>query len=266
MKKNVTRPPQTNGFLRKHALHLYWRQRGLLWSVFFLIAGIRYAWAAAGILVPAGNVVKGLTDLLYYILLAPLSILGVNAVLLRLFRGKPVSFSMVFDFYRDAKTLPKVLAAGTVAQFPVLLPNLVISFMGSGPVTQEQARLYLMGALAAAVLWIWLMLKLFLFSYLYIQNPGERLAPLVKASFLGIRKKAWRTVGFFLGSIWWTCVIFAAPYLFFAHLTEDFILRTTVSGELINNGMGQFLFALLMPYVQLAMAGYAARTIDGREA
>ncbi len=266
MKAKVKGMSQANRLLRSRAMSLYWLNRGLLWSVYFLIAGLQYLWTAAEALVSAGAVAGSIANFVFFILTLPLTTLGTDLVLLRLFRGKVASLSQAFSFYKTPKTLRKALVAVIFADISTIIANVLAFFMKKTSIMHwpDHVLLYALAVIAAVAMMVWLSLKLFLFPFLYVDNPGERLIPLVKMSFRKMRKRMWRTIGFFLQTIWWILLVAVLLLLLFYGFVANPAWQSSLLGSLINEAAGLCVYALVFPYVELAMAGYAARLMEER--
>ncbi len=241
---------QKNAVLRKRAFRLYWQHRGILWAIFLLFAAVNLLWYAVQTFL-IGNY---LLESIYQLVMTPVMILGLYHLLLRLTRGGEARWSLLFDFVRSPKEVPKVLAIGLIWQFPSFIAHL--SGLFGIPVIhqQELAIFVLVVTLVVGLLILWIMLRLFLLPYLFVTNPQESVLVMIKSSFRIMKGQVRHLLWFGITVYWWSFALFAVILLLFPSLS---LLNSSGSSQLIWKLITSFIIAIFNPYFSLALAGYA---------
>ena len=253
---------QTNAMLRKRSWRLYWQHRGMLWTIFLLFAVVNLMWYAVQTFLLNNSLLESLLSIVYQLVTVSIMILGLYHLLLRLTRGKEARWSMLFDFVKSPKGLPKVLAVGLIWQFPIIIVHF-LSLSGLPTIHQlELAIFVLVVTIVAGLLILWIMLRLFLLPYLFVTNPQESVPEMIKTSFRMMKGQVRHLLWYGVTVYWWGFALLIGALLLFPSLS---LVNTSVSGQLIRQTVIALVMALLNPYFSLALTGYANKLLSSEK-
>ena len=254
MKKEWCDSMQTNAMLRRRTFQLFWQNRGMLWRISFLFASVNLLWYA----VKTYLIGNDLPEIIYQLVTIPVMILGFYHLLLHLTKGKDARWSMLFDFVKSPKLLPKVLAVGLIWQIPAFIVHFS-SLFGMPTIHQQELAIFVLVVTIVIVLLIsWIELRLFLVPYLFVTSPQESVPEMMKSSFRMMKGQVRHLLWYGITVYWWGFALLIVALLVFPSLS---LTNTSVSGQLIRQVVLPLIMALINPYFSLSLAGFASRLL-----
>lgn len=242
-----------NTVIRERAFRLSWRHRGLLLTIFFIFAVVNLLWYAARTYLIENYYLESLLSIAYQLVTAPVMSLGLIHLLLRLTKRGEARWPMLFDFVRFSKEMPKVFSVSFFYIFPSFIFLVIDLFSLPAMKTQAQYSAFLILLVPVFCFVFWLDLRLFLLPYLFVLNPGESAAALMKLSFQRMRGRVRHLIWFGITVYWWSFALFAVILLLVPSLS---FVKSSGSSQPVRQLITTLIMALFNPYFCLAFAGY----------
>ena len=243
----------TNAQIRKRAWHLYGKNFALLWGIFALIAPTTsfINWLSKRIAMP--GIWSSLSYTAISLLLAPILVLGLLHVSLRLVQHKKASFSQLFDFCKSPRQLASSYIVLVLLNSPVVLLASITSHSADD--------ISVMGASLVLIIFVtWMYSRLFLFPYLFVSKQDGTVWSQLTSSFRYMKGHVGATIWFSITAIYPFLIYFLLLIILIVARVLVFPTTSFISWYSVLLSWVPSIF--LLPFSALSLAGYANLLLD----
>ena len=245
--------------LYRQTWKLFWRHRGLFWTLAFIYQGVMFLYTAAGKYLAIDTIfgdVVGYIFLYNWVFVFGFGNLHVSQMV---WRRKKAGITAAFVYFQDAKSFARTLVMGIVMQLHLIAIALYMRFVTAQSVIAAVVSLIVLLLMIVAA--IWYSKRIYVLPYLYADSPNAKLGSLIKASFQITKGKVWRIIGIEAG---FDCMVLPLLIMLVITANEWFGVDSFQQGtvQLGYSLVTSIIIALTIPYYWLVMTGYAKRLMS----